>query len=716
MAEHSTRLEISESAGSLRLSRELIDMIISQCAPNLDPSIFTVAKGNYYIEELLPFHPQKGWKRAGADLRWFLSLRLVNRKFDTSVLRRLTHLLRTHLEAAATYAAAPEFTDDTGLPQTLFEWFPPSPSTLALAVRLLDVSLKPSKAAVSASAYVTKVVETPVRLFSRSAEEAVDGKNIGIDRGDFRAPYREGLLAILAAILPTEQIFQLITGKGDEKKGDDDFGLPDSLNGALMTAAYLGRLDHIKLLLDLGLAVHLSWGPSLLAAALGGHLDVLEFLKDKDVDLNARHGPLQYSALHFAAIGGHVNAIEFLINHGVNPDVANSTKQKAPDFAAAGGHLNAVKCLLHNKRAGQATRYWYSENRLSIDWAIRRGHDKVVEKIIQHTRMGTNLLYLWEYFGGRRQYSPFAATALYGQGRIFHLLKNAYRMFERLEDTNELFKLALEGGNASIWRGWGYDLPFILATAHGHESLTRYLLGHRDETAGNRDETTVNYFWEGNDTPLLLAIRSGDLGTVKALLEYPAIDVNYPSGDHDYGAHPLHFAVSEHCRNPEIVRALLGHRNINPNPTNEEGRTPLGELLAAMRNGDFKPNYATLIELVKIFTADERVEKDVVDREGSSPLLDAAASSIHAFKELLPFYRKSHVWWQNSAGWSTLELAVVFGELDIVAILLEPKLGVPEELLQYVIERAQYYHDQEENMIKAVKMVSARLQAMKDSL
>lgn len=58
----------------------------------------------------------------------------------------------------------------------------------------------------------------------------------------------------------------------------------------------------------------------LYAASLGGHWEIVEFLVESGVDMNARHGELGRTALHVAVAGGHMKVVEILVTHHARLD------------------------------------------------------------------------------------------------------------------------------------------------------------------------------------------------------------------------------------------------------------------------------------------------------------------------------------------------------------------------------------------------------------
>ncbi|RDW84091.1 ankyrin repeat domain-containing protein [Aspergillus mulundensis] len=716
------------------LPLEMLHSILSNCPPNLDPSLF-IPDPALSADEKLRIR-KRTWKQARAHLCWFLSLRLVSKTFDAFVLDLLVDVIRARTVAEVTLDIRPS----DWIPRMPFDWDPPTPSTMAMTIRLLDTCVRRAERIPARSSVLTKLVtatvETAVGLFSTAEDDHRDGTATRIEqntpRSDsicrlltatvraavrlflpllkesycenadldsptkLRKSYRHGILALLVATLPAKDILQIITGAAIDKEMEGRLDLPDPPNATLMTAAYVGRIDHMKKILSLSFAFHFDLRPSLLAAAFGGRLHVMKFVMGKGVSLNTRHGPLEYSPLHLAAIGDKKDIIQFCIRHGADPNIWNSGDQTPLHLAAAGGHADVVRVLLCTRTVDPNV--FDSWDRVPLAWAVIHGFDDVVRGFVSYKEVEVNIDD-YNDFGGTIAMDPLAAAALWGQATMFDLLYRHLPDRYTYHDNHLLF-CAIEGGDTSIVRTLvekhngiprnyqtDYYHPLANAASYGHEQLTRYLLSLQ----GDLQVNVCKY----QGTPLQLAIKSCHGGTVKALLEHVDVNVNCTSEEGKYDDHPLFLAVEERYRNAEVIKALLDHPDINPNLTNKNGRTPLGELVNSGRYGHWwdPDGYWTWTwkarpDLVKLFIDKENVNKKVVDDEGNTPLLDAAWMSKEIFLMLLPFY-KDDIWLRDKAGVSVLEYAAFNDQLGIVARLLEPDLNVPKDVLQEVIERAQ---------------------------
>ncbi|KAI8926731.1 hypothetical protein BC831DRAFT_455225 [Entophlyctis helioformis] len=132
--------------------------------------------------------------------------------------------------------------------------------------------------------------------------------------------------------------------------------------GIINTAAHSGHLGAVIWAYEHG---DPTGGYTAIAnAALGGHLDIAQWLHKHDYYVTSR-------ACDAAAENGHLHIMEWFHANGLDGFTSD-----AMDDAAAGGHLDVVKWLHANSSAGctkNAKRF-----------AIRRGHDDVVVFLAQH--------------------------------------------------------------------------------------------------------------------------------------------------------------------------------------------------------------------------------------------------------------------------------------------------------------------------------------------
>ncbi|XP_073117149.1 uncharacterized protein [Elaeis guineensis] len=91
-----------------------------------------------------------------------------------------------------------------------------------------------------------------------------------------------------------------------------------------------------------------------------------------------RPSPGLARALHMAAANGHLDIVEYLINNGVDVNAANSEKNTPLHWACLNGHIEVIKTLIHR---GASVSVLNSHERTPMDEAVSGGKMEVVDAI-----------------------------------------------------------------------------------------------------------------------------------------------------------------------------------------------------------------------------------------------------------------------------------------------------------------------------------------------
>jgi ankyrin repeat protein len=117
----------------------------------------------------------------------------------------------------------------------------------------------------------------------------------------------------------------------------------------LHLAAYFGRVDAVRMLLNKGAAVAArSTNPMqntpLHAAAAGGHAEIAKILLEHGANANARQSG-GWVALHAAAQTGDVETARALLDGGADPSARADNHQRPLDLALMKAHQSMVEFL-----------------------------------------------------------------------------------------------------------------------------------------------------------------------------------------------------------------------------------------------------------------------------------------------------------------------------------------------------------------------------------
>ncbi|WP_194711168.1 ankyrin repeat domain-containing protein [Noviherbaspirillum soli] len=122
---------------------------------------------------------------------------------------------------------------------------------------------------------------------------------------------------------------------------------------ALMMAAYKGRYDVAKALLDKGAEPNQTGWAALHYAAAVGNNQIVQLLLDHSAYIDAE-SPNQTTPIMMAARGGHILTVKLLLDEGADLTLKNGAGMTALDFARVGGFKDIVEGLTYRlKKAGK---------------------------------------------------------------------------------------------------------------------------------------------------------------------------------------------------------------------------------------------------------------------------------------------------------------------------------------------------------------------------
>ncbi|KAL4920845.1 ankyrin repeat-containing domain protein [Aspergillus aurantiobrunneus] len=589
------------------------------------------------------------------DLFWFLSLRLVSKRLDEIITEHFITAIK----------AEPERIDE----MSAIRRGPPTKSTLAMRARVLRSLARPSLFGFGPAARSPYPIVNAVVQGTQAAVRVLAGPDEG--RGALQREYFDALSVVIAANFHMD----LMTPKGWGGDGDYEW-----CNAIPMAAAYLGRIDHMDRVLAEGAAsldprpANLLY-PPVMAAALGGRMEVMRFLGRRGVSLDRRmmwDEENVFNAVHFAALGGHADVVAFLIENRAEAHLGNENTPLL--WAAGAGHADVVRELMPVTGVFVDTRD--SLGRTPLMWAVDRGHEDVVVELLKSPNLDLSMT---DGDAGIDNVPVLGLAAAKGRESIFHTLFT----HPRGEDMLTFFVIhhALVGKSVGIMRlildrapkalesyKQQHGTPAIVAVAdEGTEEMLRYLL--------SREDINVNEPNTYGETALRAALKSGDIGKFRALLEHPELDVNLVTDYHvDTSWTALDFAAwSNMDFNPEILKAFLARPDLNVNTHGDEYNTT--PLASAAMNGN--------VRILSLLFAHDRVDKVPVDTLNCTPLMLAAESGkAETFDILLTIPETwTDIWRRNTKNQTMLELSARSGHLSVVQRLLDLAMGVTREIL-----------------------------------
>ena len=120
------------------------------------------------------------------------------------------------------------------------------------------------------------------------------------------------------------------------------------INKSIRNAIKLGNISEVKQLIGSDnetLNTMTAFGTWLHVAAKNGHLEIVQYLIQRGIDIDVKGGTFDASALNLAAGSGHFEIVKYLIETGAELDV--SLAKRNPLFGAIyGGHKEVVKFLV----------------------------------------------------------------------------------------------------------------------------------------------------------------------------------------------------------------------------------------------------------------------------------------------------------------------------------------------------------------------------------
>ncbi|KAK2737404.1 hypothetical protein FQN55_001142 [Onygenales sp. PD_40] len=471
---------------------------------------------------------------------------------------------------------------------------------------------------------------------------------------------------------------------------------PLVLQRALGSAAGVGQMEILQLLLDRGVAVnsvdHKKCTP-LYRATATGQVDALTYLVNRGADINAKNTPSAQTCVFGAVLHQQPAILTRLLELGADPNIPNNKTLTPLHWAAEAKYTEMVRALLaHGADPTAQITLAESEGPLAgqqgrtpLHLAAVLGHVDVIQILLDK---GADI-----NSAATDGFTPLAIAAMFDKlDAVKVLVKRGAdvnmptaggdtviftTIFRRLVDVTKF--LLENGADCSVVNDKG-STPLYIATLIGDLDMVKLLLDHGADPNGppmtakgsgplsmaaqknhlaiatllldrGADATTKKYYKDNFVTPLLMAADDGYLEMTQLLVKRGA-DLGAANCN---GTTPLHAAASN--GHYPVVRYLLG-QGVDPSPRLNEGNaTPL---MMAAHEG-----HADLIDLF----AEAGVDLNACNDEGTA--IEFAAEQGHGefVKKLVA--RGVDPEQKDSYGKSALSVAREEGSAEMVALLEE---------------------------------------------
>ncbi|KAK9746233.1 Ankyrin repeats (3 copies) [Popillia japonica] len=331
----------------------------------------------------------------------------------------------------------------------------------------------------------------------------------------------------------------------------------------------------VKLLLDWKADVNCGDKNGVLPLHIGaykGDINIVDLLLNKNGDINAQDALQGNTALHVCAEAGYGDIFKLLLEKGANPSFYNKEEGITPfHYAAAKGYLHIIEaCELD---ADILMNIPDSSDNTLLHTAANYGRDTVLEWLLTEG-VDVNVM------------NQHCSTPLHFAVYSNHLSSARLLLLQKEVDKEVDVNMKDQDGNTALH----------LATVRGNFDVVQLLL----EVEG----CDVNIANKQGVTPLQYSIvKQHDAITVMLLENNRTVEVNVRDND---GSTPLHFSVS--ADNLDLVKLLLdkgAHADISNN-----------NLVTSLHIAVLK----RLEDVIKLMLSNKRIDVNVIDAEGNTPL------------------------------------------------------------------------------------------------
>ena len=286
----------------------------------------------------------------------------------------------------------------------------------------------------------------------------------------------------------------------------------------LHDACEFGSLEIVKILVSVGAGVRVTNGERhtcLHAAAEAGHTEIVRYLVSlPDVDVNQETVD-SYTALHRAVMHVERDVVQVLIDAGADIDIQNNEGRSPLLSACVEGTFDTVKMLV---RAGAEVRATDDEGVTCLHYAARRRDTETVRYLVGLPEVDVN-------YGDAHNHTALHRAAL-----------NA--------DTDVVQVLIDAGADIDTQNSEEGRSPLHSACVRGALGVVKMLV---------RAGAGVRATSENGDTCLILAAYFGHTETVRYLVGFPEVELNYRDTENNYTA--LQYAMEG--KHTDVAQVLM---------------------------------------------------------------------------------------------------------------------------------------------------------------
>ncbi|KAL0943407.1 uncharacterized protein CTRU02_201293 [Colletotrichum truncatum] len=362
-----------------------------------------------------------------------------------------------------------------------------------------------------------------------------------------------------ATITKNKEVIFLLLEYGANVNAKPDMGT------ALYIASTAGQRELVELLLQHGADINMGLelllkngadvnaqggdtGTAIIAASVGGDLEVVQILLKKGADINVKAGRFG-TAIIAASVGGDLEVVQLLLKKGADINVKAERFGTAIIAASVGGDLEVVQLLL---KKGADINVKAERFGTAIIAASARGHFNIVEFLL---REGADV----NIWGDGMFRTAFGAALCNNHTYVAMLL------LENGASVSAALQLALEGGHKRMAKKL---LPLVLnidsqtfedssgvhiSMVNKFVDISRRIIEANENFDEYSDEHSDGEDQNYHATPLQIAVLEGCKDAVDLTLQYGA-DPNGPQWG--LGA-PLQIAAS--LGHEDLVTLLLQH-------------------------------------------------------------------------------------------------------------------------------------------------------------